>query len=325
MKKKSLRLALEIGLIIAVIVGFVLINEQITENKKSSFVPIKDDVCYAYQIESINTVNDDMIIEGWFFELKKDRNIEKEIPEDRKMGLILYDLNYETEKDLDGHEKPRKGLSCNVEYRERNDVNDYFKCEYDYSHCGFVAKIRKSDLNIIDGKYQIVIKPEMMGEKGILISAYLMDGKLCYTDYRNHIDLKVEGTDLSPIVSKGTLVGDYPDHKICVYQYENKLYWIAEDGYQFDEDGGTYIQYQFYTTQFDKLPKERTLAGHFFDNIGADFERYEVEDTFNTGQYRVSVRDIPTEYAVVRIETGYYSNKKWIWHGLFCPQYNFRN
>lgn len=45
-----------------------------------------------------------------------------------------------------------------------------------------------------------------------------------------------------------------PEQHCWSYQYENALYWIADQGFYFENDGSTYIQYQLHTTQPHKLP-----------------------------------------------------------------------
>ena len=61
---------------------------------------------------------------------------------------------------------------------------------------------------------------------------------------------------------------------------------------------------------------------NFWDNIGGYFEKYELEGDF--GEYRVSCREIPEEYSITAILTGYYKNKKWIWSSYFRPVYDWQ-
>ena len=91
--------------------------------------------------------------------------------------------------------------------------------------------------------------------------------------------------------------------------------------FYFEPDGTTYIQYQLCTTQTENLPEKRLAHGNLWDNIGGHFEKYEIEGDF--GEYRVMKREIPTEYSVTSIETGYYKNGEWIWKNYFRPLYEF--
>ena len=123
------------------------------------------------------------------------------------------------------------------------------------------------------------------------------------------------------IVKNGVLRVYRPDYHCWVYQKGWSLYWIADKDFDFEEDGTTYIQYQLYTTQTERLPEKRLKNGHLWDNIGGNFEKYELEGDF--GGCRVMKRDIPTAYSVTSIVTGYYKNGEWVWKNYFRPFYQF--
>ena len=57
--------------------------------------------------------------------------------------------------------------------------------------------------------------------------------------------------------------------------------------------------------------------------MGDLFENYEVTDTMDCGEYRVAVREIPDEYAVTQLVTGYKLKGKWVWREFFRPVYRF--
>lgn len=76
-----------------------------------------------------------------------------------------------------------------------------------------------------------------------------------------------------------------------------------------------------WTTQIQNLPEKRLENHHYWDNIGGYFEKYELEGDF--GDYRVMKREIPTDYSVTSIVTGYYKNGEWIWKSYFRPIYEF--
>lgn len=124
----------------------------------------------------------------------------------------------------------------------------------------------------------------------------------------------------APFVTHGTLRVYRPDVHCWVYQYEGALYWIVDGDFDFEEDGSTYIQYQLYTTQPDRLPARRIKKGWNWDNIGGAFESYELDGDFGT--YRVMKRELPTAYPITSITTGYYKNGKWLWSAHFRPYYD---
>lgn len=319
--KKAIEISVKIAVIIILFIGFMLLNDYIDSSRKSEFEYIPDSNSYAYQVESIIEDNDYYVVRGWFFELKSVRNSPKEIDNDKDMGLILYNLKSKEGENVDGSKKRKKGIALNVERKIRLDVNDYFKCEYDYSKSGFEAKIKKSDLDTESGEYQIIIKPDQNLPYGIDTDAYIMFGKLQSSSLEDENILDIQGTDLEEIVTNGYCLASCPENHIYIYQYEKKLYWIADSEFPFEGDGGTYIQYQIETTQFDKLPNYRTDNGWYWSTIGGDFESYEISSEMNCGKYRVCVRDIPDEYAITQIITGYYVDDRWIWKKSLRPKF----
>ena len=74
-------------------------------------------------------------------------------------------------------------------------------------------------------------------------------------------------------------------------------------------------------TQTQNLPEKRLKNGDLWDNIGGYFEKYELDGDFE--DYRIMKRDIPAEYSVIAIVTGYYRNGAWVWKNYFRPIYPF--
>lgn len=308
-------------IVIVLLVGFVLINEQMSQDNKDSFIPIEDSNAYAYQIESMIDENEMVALKGWFFELKNVRGKEIEFEENEKLGIILYELSSEK---LDNSSEKRKGVSLEVEHQKRTDIDNYFKCDYDYSDCGFVARINKKMIDLQNGDYQIIFKTNESGMNGISSGIFIHNGELSYVNPMDKMDFKSAPDDVREIVEKGVCVASCPESHMCVYQCGWKLYWIADEQYEFCENGKTYIQFQIDTTQFDNLPIERIENGAQTDNIGDLFENHEITSNGSYGKYRVAVRDIPSEYSVVRIITGFYKEDNWVWRRFIRPIYSFR-
>ena len=316
-----MRISLATGIIIALIVTFVLLNTQISDKNLKTFRAVTDKNLYAYQIEELDTDSENLILKGWFFELMKARNEENEMDKGKKIGIVLYNLGSGKEIDKEDSETVYSGLFMNLQYTTRNDVNEYFKCEYDYSKCGFIATISLNSVDLQNGFYQIIFKPEKEGATGLAIDStlYIDKGKLSYIDPRKAIEIDATGTELEEVVKKGICVASNSEKHICVYQYGWTLYWIADEGYNFEEDGSTVIQYQIDTTQFDRLPENRRNNGYYWADNWATFERH--EKTY--GKYRVLSMDIPLDYSVTRITTGYIAEGRWIWKSYIRPIYNF--
>lgn len=320
MKKRALRIALEVAILIGFIVVFVMVNDQITENQRKTFTPEEDSNKYAYQIESVNVEDENVVIKGWFIELKKVRNAEISISEGKELGVVLYDL----QKDTDENKDDIVGIACNVEYRDRIDINDYFACEYDYSKCGFVAKIKKSELNIENGNYQIVFKPEKQGQIGILSNSYISKGNLTYI---NPVESSVLGdydSEINKILGEGICLDVIPEFDMYIYQKGWEIYWIAGENYSFEDDGKTSFNFLTDTTQFNNLPKASLDKGLQWNVTTFNFEDNEIMSG-KTGKFRICSQEIPRDYSVSSISTGYYSDNKWVWRTFVRPLYNYRN
>ena len=203
-----------------------------------------------------------------------------------------------------------KQVELEKEPVERQDVNEYFLCDYDYSSSGFTARAE-----VAEGEYEVLIKwPFSIAlSTGVYINS---DGVY----YASEKEFKAPEID-ADFIQKGVLRVYRPDFHCWVYQYEGSLYWIVDQGFNFEEDDSTYIQYQLWTTQTEKLPQERLDNNWLWDNIGGNFEEYEVQGDF--GEYRVMRRELPTEYAITAIVTGYHKDGKWIWRNYFRPIYEF--
>lgn len=261
----------------------------------------KDDFSWVYQVDTAETKNGDFILQGFAFELDVDAV-------EGKFEIVLQDI------------ESGKRYFPKMEYMDRTDVNEYFLCEYDYLQSGFVAIIKEKKLALYEKNYEILLR-SVDERRAYQTGTFISKGKLMYANPQEYEPLDVEGTDLEKIVKDGILRVYRPDCGMYVYQYDGKLYWIAEPEYGF-VDGDTYIQYQLDTTQVSRLPQQRIENKVFWDNIGFKFNANELRDA-NWGKYRVARRDIPTEYSVEKIWTGNHINK-WIWKQDFRPYYEFR-
>lgn len=184
---------------------------------------------------------------------------------------------------------------------DQPDINSYYESEYNYLNCGFVADVS----SVPDGTYEIFVDFKKYGLKET--GCYLVDREIKYS-----VDPGVQANN--EITQNGYLL--VAQNHCYVYQYKGNLYWFIDEEYPFEEDRTTYIQYQLWTTQSERLPQVRIDNGWDWDNIGFVFEEYEMEPI---GKYRVAMRPLPTEYSITSIVTGYHKDGKWIWKDYFRP------
>lgn len=190
----------------------------------------------------------------------------------------------------------------------RSDADAYFDCGWDYTWSGF-----RTDVDVEgEWEYYVIVSPLILIPTGTYISE---DGI-----HRVREESFESPTLAEDFVRFGTPLVWRPDEWCWVYQYQGCLYWIVDEGFRFEEDGSTYIHYQMWTTRPDKLPYARVENGWDWDNIGGNFEDYELEGDF--GRYRVMRRHLPTAYPITSIMTGYRMDGRWVWRECFRPVYD---
>ena len=199
----------------------------------------------------------------------------------------------------------------------RPDVAAYF-CR-DSAQAGFEA----AGTGIAKGEeYEIVLHfgPLLDIPTGTYLTAGPSGADLHYVPAAAFQPLDVKGTDLEKIVSDGILRVYKPENHMYVYWYADRLYWIADEGFSFEDDKSTRLEMLLWTTQTDQLSEKSRNIGKTWDSFGVYFEKYELQGNF--GRYRVCARELPVDYPVTSIKTGYYS-RGWIWSASFWPVFRF--
>lgn len=258
----------------------------------------EDDFSWVYQIDSAEIEEGELILYGFAFELDTDAT-------EDAFEIVLQDVS------------SKKKIFLETESMEREDVNAYFRCEYDYSKSGFKAvckKIAQKDI------YEVLLRKSGK-QTAYSTGIYITENQLMYVNPTEFAPLEAAGTDLQKVIENGILRVYRPKDSIYVYQYEGELYWIAEQDYAFNEDGDVYVQYRLDTNQPDRLPKERVESQLDWDDYGFMFCGNELLD-WGTGKYRVAKKKLPTEYSVTRICSGKYKGN-WLWMQYFRPYYQF--
>jgi len=276
----------------------ILVYTTIIKHVKQRLEIIEDDFSWVFQVDDITKDEKNLYINGWAFELERDANFSFEI--------ALCDT------------ETGKGYFPKTKYEAREDVNDYFLCDFDYSKSGFKATIPLAELDLDNKVYEVLIRPQSI--VAISTGIYYSNGEIFYVHPEQFVPLETEGTDLEEITKNGVLRVYEPEIGMYVYQYDGELYWIAEEYYGF-VNNKTYIQVHLYTTQNEKLPEERVKSNHLWFLNGFHFRSNELQNQ-NTGKYRVTKCELPTEYSIREIRTGNYIDE-WIWKRAFRPWYEF--
>lgn len=260
-----------------------------------------DDFSHVFQIDSAEIVDNRFILKGWVFKLDEDSGTDD-------FEIILYDYNND------------KDYYMKVEDTVRDDVNEYFLCEYDYSNVGFEAGLNLNKMDLDDINYEVLIRPKDV-RVAYRTGTYISNGKIMFVKPESFVPLDVEGTDLEKIVKNGMLRVYRPDVGMYVYQYRGMLYWIADRNYAFEDDGITWFELQMNTTQIERLPKLYIENGWYWNFITFGFEYNEIYE-LETEEYRIAMRNIPDEHSITEMWTGVYDGV-WVWRQYFHPWYEF--
>lgn len=260
-----------------------------------------DDFTWVYQVDETEVIEGELTLSGFAFELNSDAK-------GKAFEIVLR------------NSKTGQLHFPKVKYTSRDEVNNYFLCEYNYSDSGFLVTLSENKLKLQENTFEILLRMSDK-KKSYSTGTYIFKGKIMYTDPQEYMPLDVEGTEIEEIVADGKLRVYRPDFGMYVYQYEDELYWIAEQDYNFNENNSTRVQYQIGTTQVEKLPKERQEGGWNWDNLNFGFTHEELLNC-DTGVYRVAKKKLPVEYSITKIWTGDY-DKDWVWQQYFRPYYEF--
>lgn len=251
---------------------------------------------YCIQIESIICENDEIELAG--FALWFDHNVDEmkmELKSTNSKEIIPLEVNY--------------GL-------DRDDVQEYFLCDHDYTKTGFIAR---GHINNWANEYEILVSLDW--PRNISTGIFVENTSVHYCPSNLFMAPNADTKELRGIINDGILRYYSRDSQCWIYQNGKELYWIIGKDSALFQNENEYVQFQLWTTQVDKLPSERLENGWNWDERNGLFETYELNGVSDL--YRVMCRTLPTDYSIKSMLTGYYVDDRWIWKTYFRPIYYF--
>lgn len=309
-EKRSYQIVFFIVSMCVILGGYFVLRMKVAEEVSHRYTVIED-INLAKYVEEVCIEEDVLTISGWCFykDVDSSRN---------NVQVFLRNLN--DEEDI---------VWLDVETVTREDVDAYFDCEVDYSQSGFLARTKAKKLNA-ESSYEIFLKltyfdeqakregvvEERIDQKHIVtVSTKRYLSKERVETFRPGEDSILEKTTaeyLNKIFKEGLLLGYDKESDIYIYQFMNKLYWVAGKKAHFEEDGTTRIEFQLNTTRPDLLPEERIMLGKNYDNLAFMFEEKElISESYYP--YRVAEYAVAEAYPVTGFWTGYHDGSDWVW------------
>ena len=192
---------------------------------------------------------------------------------------------------------------------KRQDVQEYFGGSCDYTYSGFRIMMPTDECEIV-----LRFNPLVRVKTVVYVSS---------AGVHNLPEKEAVSPALDqPFITDGILMTYRPDRHCWVYQYNGALYWVADEGFAFEEDGSTYVTYKLLTHGRAADPSaEGNRSVLYWYGMSGDFEEYEIRGDF--GKYRVMMREIPDKAPLYAVVTGYKKDGDWIWKEYFRPRYSF--
>lgn len=294
-KTRLMQCVICVTLVAIVWIAFFIAYEDISIKNDIKHI-VEDDFSFVFQVDSVVESEGEILLDGWVYKLNVNSNEED-------INILLLDREKE------------KILYPKIEHKIRDDVNQYFLCEFDYSQSGFVAHFDSKKIDLENRTYEVLVE-DKVNEVIYKTGTFISEGNLMYADPNVFCALDAMGTELEEVVRDGVLRVYRPDVGVYVYQKDWKLYWIADETVSFEKDEETRFILHLQTTQYKQLPENRIK--YKGDNWDFVFERKEAQ--MNTGKYRVAIFDMPTGYAVTDILIGYHVGE-YVWKQSFRPSF----
>lgn len=182
---------------------------------------------FAFQVDDVTWTEDELKIEGYTFMYRSFRNEDTITGSEKDMVPEIY----LKASDGAGRVKQKMGLEYGI---AREDVSEYYKCDFDYTNCGFAASIDGAEVDP-DREYEILVK--YPGVFAPFHSGSFLRGDEVYHISRSEYEAPdVKGTDLEEICRLDRCLVYRPDRHCRVYQYDGCLYWVVDDQFDFESE-----------------------------------------------------------------------------------------
>lgn len=205
----------------------------------------------------------------------------------------------------------------------RKEAEEYFEADWEVGSSGFSVEVPAEEIEL-DKTYEVqlvlyydkefVMEDEVEIEEAynkINTGWYLYNGELYRYDPVVFYEPRVKDEELQKVIEEGILRAYDLEYQLWIYQYENKIYYIAKPELSSLEEAQIGFPVMLWTNKPELLPEHRIQHG--FDHLGF---YYEDESYQRDGilPYYVRVVSLSDKYPTTYLITGLYNSveEKWL-------------
>ena len=250
-------------------------------------------------IEMMEEVDGRLVLSGWAI------NMNTEVT---KIHVMLNEVNSDNVIILD------------TAMHEREDVETYFRENWEFGTCGFTSQVEVSKLKKNTCYEIIVVVDDMEGilnglttvftSRKVSTKRFIMNRELFRYNPHEFVAPVVTDAELSEVVNKGTVRGYDLQGGIWVYQYDKYLYAFVASGFGSMEENQIGVPFRAHTSRNELIPEDYIQYGH--DYLGIYYE----DETYSRAgvlPYQIVKIEIPSIYPVTKISAGLFDSAKDEW------------
>lgn len=217
-----------------------------------------------------------------------------------------------------------------VDIEDKDDIAEYFDPDWDFGSCGFFGTIKQNKLKkevcyevLLILNYEEEQKVEddvqvVQNVKKVSTGRYLYNNELYWYNPIEFIAPNVTDVAMQEVIQNGIVRAYDLEKEIWIYEYNSNLYWIINFSLFGSIEERLEIPLFIYTSQVEKLPKDK-------QDLGRDYIGYYLteEDYLNNKEdfYYIYSTSLSKDYPITSVRTGIYQNqgenKGWIWETRF--------
>lgn len=301
-KRQVIFFAVSMAMLISVYVPMVVHIKTVREKDILDKQVLEIDYSIVKEITGIEIFDNTIYLSGWILKPKSSNfNVKVILEETVGDSAVLFSTR--TEQNVP----------------EKIGINSSGQIE----GCSFLAKINRKIINR-NKSYEILLyinykdnKAENQVEynKKISTGRYFYNEKVYTYDPKSVSFPVFKNNFMKEVVEKGKLYLFNKERNIWVYVYENAVYWIIDEEYEFDKEGSTHIPYHIWTYEVSNLPLDRQQYG--YDSRDFIYENNEL--ILQDEEYRVASQILPIDFEPTYVITGEYDaeGELWIWENKF--------